>query len=477
MKLKRTLTIAILAAVLSANLASCVADKNPTDTMETYTDDNGGRDTLPIKPTDDPSKVEFETVSKTVYVSVKTNLEKVNNREDKVAVAIATELTVTAQSKYWYKVSYSGAEYFISRGCTTVDDLAEKTFTACDKTMYINSDGVNVRPYPSLDSFSDPITQKTLGEQVRVIKQSTQTGWSKVEFTQSGKTVQGFVKTSLLTSNPTGEKDYEKQFTEITEKTVYVNADSTLNLRETPYLPDDENGAGGGTIVGGKGVPRGTAVTAIAEGTVNGTVWYKLRYRPSEGERAVVCYGVKKYFSDTKPTDSTDPETLISEYRFTKFDSEITAYVATASLNIRSTPSGSGNTIVVTKNNKDKLFAVAYGKSTTGYMWCLVRTEDNKYGFVNYENLTTNANGDKSPLPLSAEALISIYNFTRISETKKCKTTVTLYGTPEPKAAGILTKSAGTEFEVVAQGTYEGESYYMVKVDNLYYFAVQTAFN
>ena len=74
MKLKRTLTIAILAAVLSANLASCVADKNPADTMETYTDDNGGRDTLPIKPTDDPSKVEFETVSKTVYVSVKTKM-------------------------------------------------------------------------------------------------------------------------------------------------------------------------------------------------------------------------------------------------------------------------------------------------------------------------------------------------------------------------------------------------------------------
>lgn len=479
MKLKRTLTIAILAAVLSANLASCVADKNPADTMETYTDDNGGRDTLPIKPTDDPSKVEFETVSKTVYVSVKTNLEKVNNREDKVAVAIATELTVTAQSKYWYKVSYSGAEYFISRGCTTVDDLAEKTFTACDKTMYINSDGVNVRPYPSLESFSDPITQKTLGEQVRVIKQSTQTGWSKVEFTQSGKTVQGFVKTSLLTSNPTGEKDYEKQFTALaTPKTVYVVAESQLALRKTPYLPDDENGSGGGIIVGGKGVPRGTAVTAIAQGSVNGVEWYKVEYQPSPSDPVTVCYGVKKYLSETKPSDSADPEALIKDYNFTKFDGEITAYPVGKSVNVRNIPTTSNSTVVSTVTTGEKMFAIAYGKSTTSsYIWCLVRLEDGKYGFASYEYLTISADGKKNPLPLSLDAMISSYGLERISETKTSKYDTKLWSSPDGEATPVLTKPSGTSFEIVAKGRVGSNNWYLVKLENVYYFTLQSAFN
>ena len=475
MKFKRVITLAILAAVLSANLASCVAEKQPTDGSDSVYTDNNGSQTLPVNPTEDPSGVEFETVSKSVYVSVKSDLQKVGSTSEKVSVAFGTELTVTAQSKTWYKVSYSGAEYFIARGRTTEDDLGEKTFVACDKTMYINSDGVNVRPYPSLGSFSNPIATKTLGDQVKVIKQSSSTGWSKVEFTQNSKTVQGFIKTSLLTTNPTGEKDYEKQFTAITEKTVYVNVEFTLNLRETPYLPDDD-GEGGGIIVGGKGVPRGTAVTAIAEGTVDGVVWYKLRYRPSEGERAVVCYGVKKNFSDTRPTDATDPETLIREYNFTKFSSEITAYVVTDSLNVRSTPSGSGS-IVANLQKKNKLYAIAYGKSTTGYMWCLVRTEDNKHGFVNFENLTTNADGTKAPLPLPVDALISIYGFTKVSETKTSKTAVKLYGTPEQGAAASLEKPAGTSFEVLAKGSYDGEDYYLVQVDGNYYFAVQTGFN
>ena len=42
MKFKRTVTLAILAAVLSANLVACVAEKDPgKDQNQTYTDENG----------------------------------------------------------------------------------------------------------------------------------------------------------------------------------------------------------------------------------------------------------------------------------------------------------------------------------------------------------------------------------------------------------------------------------------------------
>ena len=479
MKFKKTITLAILAAVLSANLASCVAKRDPKDnTDEVYTTDANGNPSLPINPTNDPSKDNFETVSKTVYASQKSDLQKVGNTSEKVSVEAATELTVTAQSKTWYKVSYGGVEYFIARGRTTEDDLGEKTFVSCDKTMYVNAEGVNVRPYPSLGNFSDPISTKSAGDAVKVIKESSSTGWSKVEITESGKTKQGFIKSKFLSSNPSGSADWKEKFTSFASpKTVYVIAESQLNLRQTPFLPD-EAGEGGGIIVGGKGVPRGTELIATAEGTVDGVVWYQVKYQPSPSDPVVVCYGTKSNLSETKPSDAVDPAELIRQYNFTRFDSEITAYPVDSSINIRTLPSGKGNadTLVATVVKGEKVYAVAYGKSTTSdYLWCLVRLQNGKYGFASYEYLTTNADGKKSPLPLTLDAMIKNYGLTQMSETKKSKHETKLWSSPDGSATPVLTKAAGTSFEVVAKGTVGDNAWYLVKVDGVYYFALQSA--
>lgn len=479
MKLKRTITLAILAAVLSANLASCVASRDPqdTDTSPIYVDT--GKNNLPVAPTDKASDATYETISKTVYARQKSTLQRVGNEGETVTVEITAELTCTAQSTNWYKVLYQGAEYYIARGRTTEDDLGEKTFTTCDKTMYVNSDGVNVRPYPSLDNFSAPIAQKSLGDSVKVIAQSTSTGWSKVEITVGKETKRGFIKTSLLTTNATGEKDYEKAFTAFaTPKTVYIDVESTLNLRKTPYLPDDESGEGGGIIVGGKGVPRGTALEAIAEGTVNGTRWYKVLYQPSPAEPKVECYAVAKYLSETKPSDSVDPETLIAQYQFTKFDAEITAFPVDNSVNVRSAPSSSG-TLVKSVSKGESMKAIAYGKSTSSdYLWCLVKLSDGKYGFASYEYLTTLSTGEKSPLPLSLEAMISSYGLTKLTETKtNSNYEVKLWSTPDGNATAVKTLPKNSSISIVAKGKVGNNDWYLVSVEGAYYFALQSAFN
>lgn len=485
MKFKRTITLAILAAVLSANLASCVAEKDQNkEPNQTYTDENGNVVTQQEKdPQNDPAKDKYEDVVKTVYISEKnSSLQRVDGKGKNVSVEIATELSVIGQSTKWYKVTYEGEEYYISRGRTTDDDLGEKTFDPCNKTMYV-TESVNVRPYPSIKKFSAAIGDRAKGDEVKVIKQSTEVGWSKVEYTNNGKTVQGFIKTRYLTTNPTGQQNFAENFTNFAEpKTVYVTAETKLNLRETPYLPDDD-GEGGGTIVDGDGVPRGKSLKAIAEGNVDGTDWYKVIYEPEDKSKPVVeCYGVKKYLSETMPSDTVDPEELIRAYNFKKFDSERTVYTVDSSVNVRNIPSKEDKNSIVIRivTTGQKMTAIAYGKSTTSdFLWCLVKLDDGKYGFASYDYLTTDKDGKKSPIPLSLESLIAEYGFTQVTSQQKTVSDngVVLRSSPNTKAIALSTKPKGATLEIVAEGRADNNDWYIVKSDNMYYFALKRSFN
>ena len=102
MKFKRTVTLAILAAVLSANLVACVAEKDPGNPNQTYTDENGNRVTQAIDPNSDPSKEGYTNVSKTVYVRKKSTLKPVDSKEKSVTLEPPTKLECFAQSTEWY---------------------------------------------------------------------------------------------------------------------------------------------------------------------------------------------------------------------------------------------------------------------------------------------------------------------------------------------------------------------------------------
>ncbi len=479
--LKKTVALAILAAVLSANLASCVSTKDPKPDTSTVYVDTSEKQTLPINPSDKPSEVTFESISKTVYVTRKSTLDPVDTTGEKVTVEAPTKLTCTAQSTNWYKVLYNGISYYIARARTTDDDIDAVTFASCSKTMYINTDILNVRKYPSAEDFSTVLCTVEQNASVSVVAESSSKGWSKISFKdKDGKDTYGYVKTKFLSTSSTSQSDWEKNFTAFdSPKTVYVIAESLLSLREKPFLPD-EDGEGGGTIVGGKGVARGTELTAVAEGTVNDVVWYKVKYQPSPADPVVTCYGVKKYLSDTKPADASDPDTLIKQYSFTKFDTEFEVYAAVAkSLHIRSMPSADGS-LVDTVENTVKMTAVAYGKSSAGTLWCLLRLSSGKYGFANYENLSLLSGNKKSPIPLSLESIIATYSLTAVTESKTNNNyEVKLYSTPTSTGSDsvIQTKAKGTTFEVVAKGTVGDNNWYLVKVESAYYFALQSAFN
>lgn len=488
MKLKRTLTIAILAAVLSANLASCVADKNPADTMETYTDDNGGRDTLPIKPTDDPSKVEFETVSKTVYVSVKTKMEKSQNREEKTdTLEIATELSVIAQSKYWYKVSYSGAEYFISRGCTTDDDLGEKTFTPCNKTMYVSSDALNIRKYPSAEDFSTILKSKKKNDELTVIAESVTKGWSKVQFTEKDKTINGFVNTKYLSASKSGNNaDYLKNFTKIAETTMYVSVDQAV-LRDAPY-----RGENGGKEV--KVLTKGTAVKVVGYGTVDSHNWYIVKYQPAEGAASQQCFIDKTCVQKTIPGEKATLEQLLEQYPELKrfANNEVKTVYTSGQVWARSAPScekdSSGQNIygldVLEKKQEVKIYA--YGKikgidpsgKDAEMTWCVAHNEKWGFFFVSFGMLTPNPDGTPGTIALSLEQMIQGYGFSKVNNaTMKVKSGKTAKGMNTPDGSEVKSFAAGTSLKVVAKGSvgtdFVSDDWYIVEFEGSYYFVLQ----
>ena len=97
MKLKRTVSLLILAGMLSAGLASCVVDSGnelPTGNEGSYQQSvtTGGGNT-PILPQNDPSKVTYTPDDSTVYITSKNAVLKlVTNTAENIQLGQLTEL-------------------------------------------------------------------------------------------------------------------------------------------------------------------------------------------------------------------------------------------------------------------------------------------------------------------------------------------------------------------------------------------------
>lgn len=486
-KVKRTLTIAILAAVLSANLASCVVSRDPTDTGEVYTGENGSSSvTLPIDPSDKPEEITFEPISKTVYVSIKSKITKVGSDET-VTLEPPTKLVCTGQSTNWYKVTYEGAEYYISRARTTDDDIEEKTFTSASKTMYVNTDYLNIRKYPSAEDFSTILASKERNDELKVVAESSAKGWSKVEFTKDGKTATGFVKSTYLSSSKGGsDADYIQYFTKITETTMYVNVDR-VNLRATPY-----KGENGGKIVAE--LTKGNAVQVVAEGTVDGYAWYAVKYEEVEGAGATQCFISKDCVQRTVPGEKATLEQLLEQYpELKRFDNnEIKTLYTTGSVWARSAPScekdSKGNSItgLETLDKKTEVRAVAYGKikgidpegKDAEMTWCLAQNDKWGYYFVSFGMLTPNADGTPGTIPLSLEQMIQSYGFTAVDANMVVKAGKSAPGKNTPDGEVVKTFTEGQNLKVVAKGSVDvglvSNDWYIVEFENSYYFVLQS---
>lgn len=485
MKFKKTITLAILAAVLSANLASCVTDRDPKDTGESYTEDGAG--TLPLDPSVSADGEEYTTVSKTVYVIKKSTVNPVDSTGTSVTLEAATRLECIGESKLWYKVRYHGVEYYISRGRTTDDDIDAETFTTVSKTMFVNSDSLNVRKYPSAEDFSTILTSKSRNDEVTVVAESSSKGWSKIKFTLSGQDAFGYVKTSFLSTSKGGSNaDYLKNFTKITETTMYVSVDQAV-LRAAPY-----RGENGGAEV--KVLTKGTAITVVGEGVVDSHSWYIVKYQPSEGAASQQCFIDKTCVQRTVPGEKATLEQLLEQYpELKRFDNnEVKTVYTSGNVWARSAPScekdSKGNQIygLAILDKKTEVKIVAYGKirgvdpdgKDAEMTWCLAQNDMWGYYFVSFGYLTPNADGTPGTIALSIEQLIQSYGFTKVNNTTmKVKAGKTANGLNTPDGSTVKTFGAGTTLKVVAQGKvgtdFVSDDWYIVEFENSYYFVLQ----
>ena len=492
----------ILAGLLSASLASCVVDGNGADsgTVPNGTEppiytittgaDNNTQTTAP-SISSNPADVTYAPANDTVYVATKSAAMKLASDTTKsVTVSQLTELHRIGAATNWCKVEYNGEQYYVATKMLTTDDLGEKTFTACDKTLYA-SGSVNIRKYASSDNdFSEILKTVSGGTEVKVVAQSPK-GWSKVECVVGGVTIRGFMSTQHLSTNPSGEADdYLQYFTALDSAvTMYVTTDMA-NLRAKPYNAgkDDDRG----TIIATP--TKGTAVTVIAKGIVEGKSWCMVQW--TENSVNKTYFIASDCLSLTLSGTSATLEQMLTLYpELEKFDAAQTLYISD-NVNGRSAPTlvkneDGTNNIVKIHAKKDAVTAVAWGViegqdingAAIEMTWCLIDGGATLgYYFVSYSYLTPNADGTPATPIISLDALVKAYNFTKTSAAVSMKTNknASVYATPAENAEEVKKVTSGTTVSVVAQGTttngFVTNSWYIIELDGTYYFASQSDF-
>ncbi|MBE6632819.1 MAG: hypothetical protein E7620_00595 [Ruminococcaceae bacterium] len=489
-KLKRTISLMILAGVLTASLASCVVKGNnppdPTGNETVYSPVTGGPGVTPIIPTTDPSQVTYAPVDETVYITAKNAVLKlVANTAESIQLGQITELHRIGKSSSWSKVEYNGQQYYIASSLLTTDDLMEKTFTACSKTMYVNTGSVNVRQYPSAEnSYSTILGSRVQGDEVKVIGENGT--WSKIKWTNEGTEYTGFIKSSFLSvDRVNGTDDFLKYFTALDSPvTMYVST-ATANVRTKPYA--DTRGPIATSVP--DGLPKGTAVTVVARGTVEEVAWSMVEW--AEGSIKKQYYVATSCLDVTAGEKATLEQVLKVYPELEKFESAQNLYICDNQAFGRGTPTrladkdGNPTNVIKMLYKKDAVTAVAAGKiagqapdgKEEAITWCLIQDADIGFYFVAYSCLTRNADGTPAAPVLSLDQILNMYGFEKTSTAISMKVKAekaSIYTEPDGSAAAQLDK--GTIVSVVAKGetgSFVKNSWYLIEYNGSYYFVIQ----
>ena len=479
----------ILAGVLSASLASCVVknkgDGDGTGSGEPYisnqttTENNGG--VTPINPTTDPKKLNYTTVSETVYV-IANNATMTPDADgaQSVSVKFKDELKRTGTTASWSRVEKDGAIYYIAASSLTKDDLGEKTFTPCTKTMYVNVDKVNIRTYPSADDYSTPVGGgRSRNDEIKVTGENGT--WSRIEYVDGGTTKKGFIKSEFLSANKTTgtDQDFLKEFTDLDSPvTMYVSV-GQVAMRATPNKTGKEIEV----------LKEGKGVTVGARGIVDGNQWAKVSWA-AEGGMVQYYYISADCLSVTPTGGSATLEQMLKAYpELKKYDETKTLYT-TGKVYGRKTPTlakGSDGKDNIIKNleKAEKVNAMAIGKikgqDATGapveITWVLAQDEKVGFYFVSFAYLTTNSDGSVAPSMSLDDLLAENQGFTRREQTVNMK--VISGGTSaryRPDSSSQTVKwEAGTTVKVVAEGETDNgaNKWYIVELNGSYYFVIR----
>ncbi len=486
--LKRTVSLMILAGMLTAGLASCVVKGDgegsgevPSGSEPVYQITTGSsEENNPTAPTDDPTQVAYTAVDDYVYVSTASAAVKlVSDVTQTKNLAQLTELHRVGKASNWCKVEYEGQEYYIRTKMLTTDDIGEKTFTAPAeaKTLY-NMGTVNVRKYASSDNNFSTVLATTGADAtpVTVVSESALKGWTKVKVTVENKEYEGFMYTKYLTTNATGEADdYDQHFTALSPNPEMYVSVGQVAVRERPYKDGSEKEV----------LKKNASVTVLAKGTVEGMEWCAIKCVNEHGQN--VAYYVA---SDCLSVVGGSVDQLLSFYdKLEKFDTVKTFYVSGDKVNVRSTPAiveGNDNVVkTLYKTNEVKAHAMGVFQSENGsssMTWCLIEDGNGGYGFISYGYLTNNPDGTPAPAVTDVNFLIEKYGFTAVSGDVTMKFNLDKSGLfSEPATTGTCKKLAkGTELKIVAEGEIAGNygltnEWYIVQYENNYYFALKNA--
>lgn len=474
--MKNRLVALLLAGLMTASLASCVATGNNGGGTE-------GDQTRPPVSTNNPTQL--TDVDQLVYVIAKNAelLPDINTTLGALSVERMTELHRVKLSDQWSVVEYNGTQYYVATAALTADDILGKLFTPYAEALTMYASGtINVRTYASADnSFSTVIAELQLNTPVKVLSKglSGSREWSKVQFTDAeGQTQEGFVRFDLLSATeeqPPIVVDYSKYFTTLTSPQImYVytpeNPGGNINLRSAPTTE-------GSTWAGS--LKDGTQVEVIATGKDDYASWCKIRVaRPQTDPDDPQFYD--EYYVHTggltpiKGGQASSLDDILTLYRGFEAINK-TYYVsneATQGLFVRSAPDFTADNVITGFLPKTALKVVAQGSANDVFCY-VVEFEFNAkitYGFVSARYVTPDSNG--TPVK-TLESLLATYGgftalpapATYVATAKvNCSFSVEEWSTS-------LSLAAGDQVTVVAQGTYSGASLYILEIDGNYYFA------
>ncbi|MBE6552933.1 MAG: hypothetical protein E7666_01165 [Ruminococcaceae bacterium] len=475
--MKKRIFALLLAGLLTTSLVSCISTKPRPD--DPGLDESGSEDTISRSDTtDEIITVTWKDVNKTVYVTASTlTLTKVEDNTKTIKKTQMSELLclkISSDAKRCI-VEVDGVQYYASASALTDADLLGKNFTACTpKTMYADG-SVNIRKYASSDGTYSPVI-KTLASNDAVTVVATGGNWSKIKYDENNFY---FIFSENLSETPVVDHDkvdYSSYFTACTPTLkMYVTASSSLTVRKNASVDSSAL----------TWLAKDTEVTVIAQGTIDGTKWYKILVPDEieEGQTQTYSEGyvTDKYLSESKGNVSMTLADMLVQYpAFVEKNPALTLYVSSDALNVRSTPAfpTEDDNIVATLQKKAQVKVVAVG-NVEGTNWAMIETTDGKYCFVGYSKLTTDPEGKPIEVPLTFEELIAKYSFTDCADkTVSAKGTVNCYTAPENQATAVKTLKSGDRVTVLASGTVSYTEWYLFTVegDSTYYFAGASLF-
>lgn len=337
--MKKRIVALLLAGLMSAAaLTACTVRNNNNNPGGTEPENpSSNQTTTPDKPYV-PPVITWQEVDKTIYTfnEVKLRSEASNTGSALASIPKETALHCTKQSTSWYYVEYGELQGYVSKGSVTEANILGTDMVPVDggsKIMYVKTDTLNVRLYPSEDNnFSNKMGAYKFNDEVVVL--ATNGTWARVQYAE-GKIY--YVSYAYLSEtqveDPNDDTKYAHLFTDVEgQPTMYVDNVSQVKLRKAPNTTSNEILA----------LSKGDSVTVLKVGVVDGKEWKYVVVKidpkkPGDGDTFEHGYISSDCLSYTNGEMNVD--SLIAIYpMFTKTEVTTMYVLLDSAITIRSNP-------------------------------------------------------------------------------------------------------------------------------------------